>query len=173
MKRLFLILFAVLIHGVSSADDVLNIRTNPLMVLGSAFVNLELDFRTGEHWSVGPFAQTSTFEPLFDVGLRATYFEEGTFQLGWMTGLEVFYRHTDSDALYYSAIEDSFCNYESDTCGLVAEQRVGLSIDHGYLWRWRTFNVGLGVGASAQTDLDDLMDVSVIPNLHFSVGWVR
>lgn len=174
MKKSSLLFMVLTIHGAASADDILNIRTNPFMVLGGTFLNLELDVRTSEHWAVGPFVQTKTMEPLFDAGLRATYFEQGSFQEGWMTGVELFYRRTDADNLYYNAYADSFCSYETtEICGLRAKEKIVLSIDHGYLWRHGTFNVGLGAGAAIQTDLAEPSEVALLPSLHFSLGWVR
>lgn len=174
MKRLLISLISLFLALPVLAEDFLNIRTNPFMVLGSTFVNLELDVRTSEHWATGLFVQTSTDEPLFETGVRATLFESGTFQRGWMTGLELFYSHVDDDDLYFDTQQDSFCRWDDrEVCGLDADQRIGLRVDHGYLWRWGTFNTGVGVGGALQTDPTDLADWAVLPALHFSIGWIR
>lgn len=174
MKQLLCTLLALSLSVMASAEDFLNIRTNPFMVFGYNFVNLEIDVRRSENWAIGGFVQTSTNEPLFDAGLRLTYFESGAFQAGWMTGMDLFYAHVEEEDLYYSVEQDSFCRWdENEECGLSAVPRTGLRVDHGYLWRWGTFNAGLGVGAAVQTNPTELADWAVVPALHFSIGWIR
>jgi len=177
MKNRILILagLATLLSSTSNADDFLNIRTNPFMILGSSFVNLELDFRVTDHWSIGPSVQTSTFEPLYDVGIRTTYFEQGAFQEGWMTGLELKYSETTDGDRFYNDELNQFCVYEDEgeICGGGADQQVSLAVNHGYFWRWDTFNAGLGMGSAVVVPFEESVGMLVRSSLYFSIGWVR
>lgn len=162
-----------LISSMTFADEVLNIRTNPFMILGSSFVNLELDFRVNDHWSLGPAAQSSTTEPLFKVGARATYFEQGTFQPGWMTGLELKYSTTTLGDKYYDSSTGKFCDSYEPVCSQDADQLMTLAINEGYFWRWGTFNAGLGLGSKISVDIDNPSHVIPQSSIYFSIGWVR
>lgn len=178
MRNLFLTsaFIGTLASATASADDRLNIRTNPFMVLGQVFVNLELDIKTGEHWVVGPFAQARTDTPEFDAGIRATYFEQGAFQPGWFTGIELQYSELESSERAYLPNTDEFCRYEEDgseTCGLGPTVEWAAKVDHGYFWRWGTFNSQLGIGATYSVNSQNEREPSLLPNVFFSIGWVR
>jgi hypothetical protein len=159
------------------AEDFLNIRTDPVMVLGNTFVNLEIDIRVSENWSVGAIAQADTDQPTFNAGLRAIYYEEGVFQTGWMTGLEVNVGKVVSDDLYYDSAEGAFCYWDSaleaEVCDGSPLNELGVSVDHGYFWRWGTFNAGMGAGMKVISNETQWSDVGIIPALHFSIGWAR
>ena len=159
----------------SWADDFLNIQTDPFMIVGSQYVDLAVDMKLNNHWAVGPYARSATDQPLFDVGIRATYFEQQTYQPGWVTGFEVAYSQDVYDGRYYDAEKGSYCAWEVDQeqCGLNAQGAVRTRIDHGYFWRWKTFNVSLGLGAALLFKVDDPADVALLPAIHFAIGWVR
>jgi hypothetical protein len=141
--------------------DIVNIRTNPLMVFGN-FVNLELDARIGQHNSLGPALTISTVEPAFEAGLNYTYFERGTFQTGWLWTL---FALAGQEVIDYRYDEMSGDGYDTDLIF-----KVGLT--PGYMWRWETFNVsaGLGVHALHQARSDR---TSIHSDLLFSIGWAR
>jgi hypothetical protein len=181
----------------SQADDKWNIRTSPWSFLGANVPELALDYRVADSWSVGPSLQFDAYFPALRVVLRATHFEQSTFESGWMTGIalrysavasyEVSYEPSDAELCSY-AIEDQtgciypfhaeLCSYDiesqtgcSERVSQRVSQQVGLALDHGYLWRWDAFNVGLGFGSSLSwTDQDRLQ---LIPVGYFSVGWIR
>jgi len=161
--------------GTAQASDVLNIRTDPLMVFGGTYINLELDFRLTDHWSVGPIAQANTFEPLYRAGVRASYYEAGTFKQGWMTGIEAGLRQFVDDNRSYNNDKGSFCEWvvDQEVCGLKAERALSIALDHGYLLRWGTFNVGLGLGAELTSKVDNLSDISLLPKVQLAIGWIR
>jgi hypothetical protein len=151
----------LLLGGHTVADDILNIRTNPLMVFGS-FVNLEMDVRFGQHHSLGPALTVSTVEPAFETGLNYTYFEQGTFQTGWQWTL---FALVGQEVIGYGYDEMSAEEYNTDLI-----YKAGLT--PGYIWRWETFNVstGLGVHVLHQAGSDR---TSAHSDLLFSIGWVR
>jgi hypothetical protein len=166
------------------ASDFLNIRTDPLMVFGSLYVNLELEFKVTNQWTIGPFAQVDTSQPTFDTGIRAVRYEQGAYQQGWMTGIEMAYSQitpTDYFYNYESDLDDyddnSFCSWsnelEETVCQKSGAQQIALSVDHGYFWRMGTFNTGFGMGGSVVANDEDWSDISVLPKLYFSIGWVR
>lgn len=176
IKHQFLFALAVtFMASLSHADDILNIRTNPFMVFGNSFVNLELDFKVGENWAVGPTIQVSAAEPLFEVGVRVTYFEQQTFQQGWMTGIELSYSQTTLEDTYYDSSQELFCvSTEAGTdCSNRADELIKLSLNEGYLWRWETFNIGAGLGAQVSIPIDEPSDPIFQSNIYFSIGWVR
>jgi hypothetical protein len=161
------------------------------MVVGGLYVNLELEFKASDHWTVGPFAQAETSQPTFDTGLRAVYYEKGVYKQGWMTGFELAYSqivpsdhfYNYEDDAYYDDVythdyeDDSFCRWNSDLaqaeCTKNATQQIEVSVDHGYFWRFGTFNAGLGIGGSVSANDESWSDIAVLPNLYFSIGWVR
>ena len=64
IKRMgILFLVSVATSGLH-ADDVLNIRTDPMMIFG-AHINLEVDVRLSNYWSLGPYVQASRIEPMY------------------------------------------------------------------------------------------------------------
>lgn len=143
------------------ADDLINLRTNPLMVFGN-FVNLEVDVRLGQHHSLGPALTVSGIEPAFEAGLNYTYFEQAAFQTGWQWTL---FALAGQEVIGYIADEVSGDEYTTDWL-----YKAGVT--PGYLWRWETFNVsaGLGVYALYQADSDRS---SLHSDLLFSIGWAR
>ena len=174
IKRMgILFLVSVATSGLH-ADDVLNIRTDPMMIFG-AHINLEVDVRLSNYWSLGPYVQASTIEPLYQVGLRATHFESQTFNQGWQTGIEAGVKQVTDYTLNYNSAEDSFCEWQVDqeVCGLKADHAITLALDHGYMWRWGTFNVDVGVGAVLSSKIGDFGDVSLLPKVQFAIGWIR
>jgi hypothetical protein len=174
----------------SQADDKWNIRTSPWSFLGANVPELALDYRVADSWSVGPSLQFDAYFPALRVVLRATHFEQSTFESGWMTGIalrysavasyEVSYEPSDAELCSY-AIEDQtgciypfhaeLCSYDiesqtgcSERVSQRVSQQVGLALDHGYLWRWDAFNVGLGFGSSLSwTDQDRLQLIIAYP----------
>jgi hypothetical protein len=159
--------------GSTQAQDLLNIRTNPLTIVGNAYVNLELDVRWTDSWSLCPTLLINGGAPLFEMGLRATHFEQGAFHPGWMTGLELTYAETIGNERYYDSERQGFCHYVDDqiVCTAKADQELHLSINHGYLWRWDAFNLGLGFGGKLR--YRDSGQFLLGSSVHFSLGWVR
>lgn len=160
--RLVIVACALALVSSAASADTINIRTNPFMIFGS-FVNLELDVRAGDRHSIGPVLRASVIDPEFETGLRYTFYEQGVFQPGWMLsvyavgGQEVVSRSYDPDT-----------QVESDELDWLA--RVG--VNQGYLWRWDTFNLGVGLGAALGYFNDDER-LAVQSDVHFSIGWVR
>lgn len=144
------------------ANDIVNIRTNPLMVFGN-FVNLEVDVRLGQHHALGPALTVSGVEPAFEAGLNYTYFEQGAFQTGWQWTLSALAGQEVTGYDYDQMTSDD--EYTTDWL-----YKVGVT--PGYLWRWDTFNVstGLGVHALYQAEKEA---ASLHSTLLFSFGWAR
>jgi hypothetical protein len=181
----------------SQADDKWNIRTSPWFFLGANVSELALDYRVADSWSVGPSLQFGAYFPALRVALRATHFEQKTFESGWMTGIELRYSEVTSYETAYEPSDAEPCSYDSgdqtdcidpysaDLCSYDIEnqtgcsaqvselvsQQVGLALDHGYLWRWDAFNVGLGFGSSLSWT--DQGRFQLTPAGYFSVGWIR
>ena len=184
MKKLGMLTISLLTSMSLQASEFLNIRTDPLMVFGSLYVNLELEFKVTDQWTIGPFAQVDTSQPTFDTGIRAVRYEQGVYQQGWITGVELAYSQitpTDYSYNHQSEFEDyddnSFCRWsnelEQGVCQKNGTQQLTLSVDHGYFWRMGTFNTGFGMGGEVSTNDEEWSDISVVPKLYFSVGWVR
>lgn len=144
------------------ADDIVNIRTNPLMVFGS-FVHLEVDVRLGQHHALGPALTVSGVEPAFEAGLNYTYFEQGAFQTGWQWTLS---------ALAGQEVTGYDDDWATGDDKYTTDWIYRAGVTPGYLWRWDTFNAsaGLGVNALYQAEVDD---VTVHTTLLFSIGWAR
>lgn len=160
--RLVIAAFALTLVSVAASADTLNIRTNPFMVFGS-FVNLKLDVRAGNQQSIGPMLRASVVDPEFEAGLRYTYYEQGVFQPGWMLSVYAVGGQEVAGRVY-----DPVTFEESDELDWLA--RVG--VNQGYMWRWDTFNLGVGLGAALGYYNSDER-LAVQSDLHFSIGWVR
>lgn len=162
MKTTLITVLASLFATHTLAQDIVNIRTNPLMVFGS-FVNLEVDVRLGEHHALGPALTVSGVEPAFEAGLNYTYFEQGAFQTGWQWTLS---------ALAGQEVTGYDYDETTDTDDYSTDWTYRLGVTPGYLWRWDTFNAsaGLRVNALYQAETED---VSVHSTLLFSIGWAR
>lgn len=146
----------------AAAKDRVNIRTNPLMVFGT-IVNLEVDVRLGEHYSLGPVLQVSGIERTYQTGLRLSRYENAAFQRGWLFSLAATAGQEEGDYLY----EDGVFSDEAEK-GF----RALVGAHQGYLWRWDTFTTTLGAGA--QVEYQELEDrVSLHSLVHFTIGWVR
>ncbi|MEJ2043938.1 MAG: hypothetical protein P8X74_03160 [Reinekea sp.] len=181
MKRIMLLILSLSLTAFSTAraGDVLNIKTNPFMVVGGGYIALDVDFRVSDKWSLGIVSEFQTFEPQYDIGIRMTRYEQGTFQSGWNTGVEALYKAQEpfNGSASYDPDSDSYCLWDdktlNDICGYDTKPVIALVLDHNYLWRWKTFNVGLGLGAELATDIDDIANVTLLSVANFSIGWVR
>lgn len=153
---------ALVLSASAASADTINIRTNPFMVFGS-FVNLELDVRAGDRQSIGPMLRASVIDPEFEAGLRYTYYEQGVFQPGWMLSV-----YAVGGQEVVSRLYDPDTQVEREELDWLA--RVG--VNQGYMWRWDTFNLGIGLGASLGYFNEDER-LAVQSDIHFSIGWVR
>lgn len=179
MKRVSLLLLSLLflVLGQAKAENVLNIKTNPFMAFTGNVV-LDVDFRVADTWSLGFVSEFHTFEPLYEIGLRASHYDQGTFQTGWTTGIEALYKKKSpsfEDAYYDD--DGSYCIWDEgaleDICGYKPPSAVALAFDYGYLWRWKTFNASVGIGAELSTEIDAVENVVLLSFVQFSIGWVR
>ncbi|GGX49452.1 DUF3575 domain-containing protein [Saccharospirillum salsuginis] len=157
-----LLLISLLSPGIASAEDRLNIRTNPLMALGTV-VNLEVDVRLGERWALGPVLSANGTEPDYHVGLRLNRYETGTFDQGWLLSMAA---TGGSELGDYKVVNDVYTD-ERDR-----GWKAALGLNQAYLWRWDTFNTTVGLGA--RVEYHELQDrLSLHSDVHFSIGWIR
>lgn len=164
MNRIRGILLSVglLLPGITAADDRLNIRTNPLMALGTV-VNLEIDFRLGERYALGPVLSVNGTEPDYQVGLRLNRYDSRTFGPGWLTSLAA----TGGTELGDAKLVNDVYTDERET-----GWKAALGLNQSYLWRWDTFNTTVGLGARVEYhELEDRF--SLHSDIHFSIGWIR
>ncbi len=182
MKRSILLLIGFVVFPITAqANEFLNIRTDPVMILNAQYVNLELDFKISEYWSLGPLVKVDVYVPQYDAGFRATYFEDGTYQAGWMTQMELLYSKVEPANGYYSESDGSYCSdiveeVSGDVmniCGFSTATEYQAVLNHGYFWRIGTFNIGYAMGAKLIVPDVKPENMRVDSSLNFSIGWLK
>ncbi len=169
----------------SSSGATTNFRFAPLSLL-IGWLNLGLDFKVSEEWTVGPTVgvwRTSIEDTLFSdnklniernaVGARAVWSQSGTYQTG----------------LYFSPIlqfvSAKVYGTSKASGNVVTATASGITVTGigGYQWFWDSFNMALGAGlqvgaqaskvtiVEAGTSRDVAAERSAGVALDFMLGW--
>lgn len=184
MKKLAIALIGLAAtSAVQAQEDFLNIRLNPFMIFTQQ-VNIGLDVRVSEHLTVGPVFTANATQPLFDFGVRVVRHEPSAFQRGWYTAGTLMAKQIEpqlGDATYsWNSDQREFCytsynsndNTETTDCR-GADLAYQGALHHGYLWRFDSFNVGLGVDVKVTYEDNRTEPWILNSGLSFTMGWVR
>lgn len=107
-----------------------------------------------------------------------------------MTSGELLYTKVEPGGGYYLGSENLYCIFEgglvepldplaepvyeySEICDKSAVTEYQFVLNHGYFWRFRTSNVGYGMGVKMAVPEANPAEVSIRSSVIFSVGWIR
>ncbi len=169
---------AVTLLGLSAqahAEDDLSVRISPLpLIIGGIY--LEAPYKLNDQIAAGPFAAyinsniLGNKTKMFQGGVRADYYAEGTFKEGWMASVAAGY--ASGDMTIVDQNDKSFSGSGSGASFLLAG---------GYNWRWDkvTLNLEMGYSVSTQgsltlksSDGEKKSQPLSGPAFDLSVGWL-
>jgi len=131
----------------SGSGNTFNARFSPLGLIIGSF-NLTLDIAVGEDWTVGPQLSYTDFSvgnedarfenEGYSAGVRANWFKNGVYTDGLYLG----------PSITYSKVEATYT--DTDGRALTGSAKgPAVSLLAGYGWFWDSFNIMLGLGATA------------------------